>query len=60
MDQWIESGKLCWVDVDGVRFQVLTIRPAALEGWWLCEGLDTGDPIVLPVHVLSAGDAEQS
>jgi hypothetical protein len=36
------------------RFKVRAVRPAALPGWWWCEGDKTGDPIVLPEDALEA------
>ncbi len=38
------------------RFKVRAVRPAALHGWWWCEGHENGDPIVLPEGVLEVDE----
>ncbi len=56
----IEAGKTYWVTVESVQFQVHTIRPAAIKGWWLCETANTGDRLMVPEHVLTSAEDEKS
>lgn len=44
----VQPGKTYWVEVEKTRLVVRAVRPAALPGWWLCHGVDTGDPVMIP------------
>ena len=54
--QPIQSGEAYWVELEKTRFQVRAVRPAALSGWWLCEGVSTGDPLVIPEDKLQPAE----
>lgn len=60
MNHPITSGQTYWVTLDNVRFKVKAIRPAALDGWWLCEGEATGDPLMAPTNVLTEVEDDQA
>jgi hypothetical protein len=60
MNQSIHSGRIYWVSLDNVRFKVTAIRPSALEGWWLCEGQTTGEPLMVPVKALAEAEEDEA
>jgi hypothetical protein len=53
------SGRIYAVTVEQHSFEVRAIRASVVNGWWLCEGLTTGERVMLPECVLKEGDAEQ-
>lgn len=46
--QPIQPGNTYSVEMENSRFRVRAVRPAALRGWWLCEGEDSGEPLMVP------------
>jgi hypothetical protein len=48
----IEPGKVYWIIMDKARFQVRALRPSVLTGWWHCETVTDGSPIVVPQAAL--------
>ena len=58
-NQPVEPGKIYWVIVDDTRFKVRSVRPANLPGWWFCESIDAGDPLVVPERSLQAAQADE-
>lgn len=52
----IKVGEVYWVQADKARFKVRTLRPTTIPGWWHCEGVDTGDPLVIPEEKMEPVD----
>jgi hypothetical protein len=57
----IEPGKVYWVTLDKVRFQVLAIQASAIKDWWHCETVEAGNPVVIrESDMMPAADGSQS
>jgi hypothetical protein len=57
-EERITAGKTYWVHVDKTKFKVRAVRPAAIPGWWHCEGEDARDPVVIPEDKLLPAEEE--
>jgi hypothetical protein len=55
----IEPDKTYWLCVDDHRFKVRTVRASALAGWWICDGEQFGDRIIVPEKLLVEVDENE-
>src|SRR5687767_2149088 len=53
----VEAGKIYTVEVERKRFQVKALQEEpSMPGWWLCEGEEDGDQLILPEASLREPD----
>ena len=45
----VEAGNIYSVEIERIRFQVRALHEEeSMPGWWLCEGEEDGEQLILP------------
>ena len=53
----VQAGKIYTVEVERKRFRVRALKEEpSMPGWWLCEGEEVGDQLILPEASLREPD----